>query len=227
MLLEKSLLSQWNSELYKFIFSKHFHNKYNITDKITENNQESVYKCEDISRNNRVCCVKSISKKTAFYSEETSEDLQEQLSTLKRLDHKNVLGVHEVFDSDTSIKIVTDYYEGGRLSERIKKQAFSQNEVKLILKQILEGVEYLHNQGIMHRNLKPDNIFFKSSNSLDIVIVDFQIAQSVSRKFRYYRCGTPGYVAPEILNIDENSNQKKEYSVLCDVYSIGALFYEL
>ncbi len=78
----------------------------------------------------------------------------------------------------------------------------------------------------MHRDIKPENIVLRKSNNItDIILVDFGLAtKSDIPKFIFTRCGTPGFVAPEIANL-KNSNSK--YSTICDVYSLGVLFHIL
>jgi serine/threonine protein kinase len=65
----------------------------------------------------------------------------------------------------------------------------------------------MHENRIMHRDLKPENIMFRDNKSMDPVIVDFGLATNVDLpKYLFYRCGTPGYVAPEIVTLSENSH---------------------
>lgn len=78
----------------------------------------------------------------------------------------------------------------------------------------------------MHRNLKPSNFLFTNSQSKNVKIVDFSLAQFYNKKnkFIYVNAGTPGYVAPEIL---ENLEEKQRYDCKCDMFSLGILFYEM
>jgi calcium-dependent protein kinase len=78
----------------------------------------------------------------------------------------------------------------------------------------------------MHRDLKPENIMFMEINDLkSLKIVDFGLATPTeSKPFQFPKCGTPGYVAPEIANLID---MKETYDKVCDVFSIGAIFYKL
>ena len=77
----------------------------------------------------------------------------------------------------------------------------------------------------MHRDLKPSNILLKSKNNdIDIVIADFGLATFLERKPIFRKCGTPGYVAPEILNC---SSGDQLYNEKCDIFSAGVIFYLL
>ena len=77
--------------------------------------------------------------------------------------HPNVMRLYEVFDADTSIKIVLELVEGGQLLNVIKKNPnMNWQEIGFIIKQILLGLEALHKENIMHRDLKPDNILMRN-----------------------------------------------------------------
>ena len=84
----------------------------------------------------------------------------------------------------------------------------------------------MNERNIMHRDLKPENLLFKIQNDYStITIADFGLATFINlKKFMFTRCGTPGYVAPEVINIkDEN----KIYGPECDIYSLGIIFHLL
>lgn len=79
---------------------------------------------------------------------------------------------------------------------------------------------------VMHRDLKPHNIFLKHNNNFTAIkLVDFGLAtQTDVDKYIYPKCGTPGYLAPEVANL---TNLDHKYSKICDIFSLGAIFYRL
>jgi serine/threonine protein kinase len=89
---------------------------------------------------------------------------------------------------------------------------------------LVSGLNRMHRDRIMHRDLKPENIMLKTAFSLEPVIVDFGLATHADQeKYLFYRCGTPGYVAPEIITLAENGHVEPE----CDMFSVGVIFHIL
>jgi serine/threonine protein kinase len=93
------------------------------------------------------------------------------------------------------------------------------------MKGILEGLEVMHSQNIMHRDLKPENILLRKDGDYDCVIADFGLSESsFNDPYLFVRCGTPGYVAPEVVNLKD---MKAKYSTICDLFSVGVIFHIL
>lgn len=83
----------------------------------------------------------------------------------------------------------------------------------------------MHSKKIMHRDLKPENILFRTQGTFECVIADFGLAQfSDEPEYLFVRCGTPGYVAPEVINIKD---MKTKYEPICDMFSLGLIFHIL
>ncbi len=103
------------------------------------------------------------------------------------------------------------------------KYQFKPAQIKKILKDLLQGLKEMHAKGIMHRDLKPENILLRSKTGIDCVIADFGLAEFVNaEQFLFVRCGTPGYVAPEVINIRD---MKAKYGSICDIFSLGLIFH--
>lgn len=94
-----------------------------------------------------------------------------------------------------------------------------------MLKGLLEGIAEMHAKNIMHRDLKPENLLFKSPDSCDVAIVDLGLATRADiPAYMFVRCGTPGFVAPEVINIKDLNTR---YDVVCDIFSLGLIFHIL
>lgn len=146
--------------------------------------------------------------------------LYNEIEILRRCDHPNIIKLYEVFEGKTHIYMVQNYVKGGELYEAIMTRGrFSEKQAAKILHQILLALDYLHGKGIMHRDLKPENVILKDEE-LNIVVIDFGLASFVSDDVIYKKCGTPGYIAPEILN-------DLRYDTKIDIFSAGVIFYIL
>ena len=124
--------------------------------------------------------------------------------------------------------MVFELFKGGNLQHYIRKQGpLKEFEAAFLFKSILEGLVYLHEKNIMHRDIKPENILFRSNNQNNkdqIVLADFGLATfSNIEEYLFLRCGTPGYVAPEVYKA---SHPKDHYSEKCDMFSFGVTLFE-
>ncbi|CAD8084498.1 unnamed protein product [Paramecium primaurelia] len=158
------------------------------------------------------------------------KQLQQEIETMRILSerkHDNILQLHELYIGNQNYYLVMEMAKGGSLLSLMKKRQtlFSRQDIKLIMKQLLEGLEFIHNHNIMHRDLKPENILFMNKDLESLVIADFGLAQSVdTHPYTYPKCGTPGFVAPEIL---EQDTELARYTVSCDIFSAGVILYVL
>ena len=123
---------------------------------------------------------------------------------MRSLNHENLIHLYETYETTNSIYFVVDLLEGGELLHRLReKDNFSHRDLKLLIRRLMEALHHLHQKSIMHRDLKPENLLLKSKdNYYDITIADFGLATQVNvplQNILFKRCGTPGFVAPEVL----------------------------
>ena len=149
---------------------------------------------------------------------------------MKKLDHTHILQIYEVYETKHSIYLVIELLNGGELIKTVKERPkLSHKDIALLLRNLLSALEHMHSKGIMHRDLKPENILLRKKNEIiDIVIADFGLASFLnipSSGIFFKRCGTPGFVAPEILSYKEG--QEGFYDEKCDVVSAGVIFFLL
>ena len=125
-----------------------------------------------------------------------------------------------MYESATNVHLVLERVDGGELFDFIRNAGqLTEPQAALVIRGILTGLSILHDQQIVHRDLKPENIMFKDSSKLDsIKIVDFGLSATCKKGKLHIKCGSPGYVAPEMLN-DEG------YDCKADVFSAGVILY--
>lgn len=128
----------------------------------------------------------------------------------------------EVYESSKYIHLLLPYLEGGELFERIKaKGLYKESDAVKVMRNFLDALKYLAEKNIVHRDLKPENLILANKgDDHDLRIADFGLAQILSEdeKTLYLRCGSPGYVAPELLD-------DRGYDTQADVFSAGVIMY--
>lgn len=140
------------------------------------------------------------------------------------------MNLEEVHESKNSIYLVLELLEGGELLNYLsQKQGLSYRDYWRVMRCLMEALAYMDERKIMHRDLKPDNVILKEKNKLEhctLKIVDFGLATVYDvPEYLFKRCGTPGFVAPEVINAPSNENI--HYTPKCDVFSAGVIFYIL
>lgn len=152
------------------------------------------------------------------------------LSNLGKLEHsahENVVRLLDVVLQDNYIYLVTELLEGGTLSEYLKRTpgGLPEDEAIFIFRQILEGYMQIRSKAVVHRDLKPDNVLFKTKPEVSkrVAIIDFgycEMAEVPNKPQMFYNVGSPKYMAPEAY-VDN------VYSEKSDMWALGVIFYEM
>ena len=150
------------------------------------------------------------------------EEQVREVDILRRISHKNAIRIIDVFPQPNEMFIVMDYAAGGNLFDLIKARGrITEDDSKVIMKQLCSVVKYLHGIGVAHRDIKPENILLASPNDvLKIRLTDFGLAKMFS-DFSMLRttCGTPLYLAPEVLE------KSGSYTEAVDIWSLGVVLW--
>ncbi|XP_046142830.1 calcium/calmodulin-dependent protein kinase type 1 isoform X5 [Osmia bicornis bicornis] len=163
--------------------------------------------------------VKIIDKKALKGKEDS---LENEIRVLRRLTHPNIVQLLETFEDKHKVYLVMELVTGGELFDRIvEKGSYTEKDASGLIRQVLEAVDYMHDQGVVHRDLKPENLLYYSPDEdSKIMISDFGLSKMEDSGIMATACGTPGYVAPEVL-------AQKPYGKAVDVWSIGVISYIL
>jgi len=152
---------------------------------------------------------------------EKEETLANEIDILGSIHHPNVVNMRAIFDTEDILFIVMELMEGGELYEEIvKRKTFTEKDAAEITRQLCEALSYLHDRGIVHRDLKLENLLLKKKNSLEIKLADFGLSKLYSGQALQTACGTPFYVAPDVL-------LGTGYGPAVDMWSVGVLIYVL
>ncbi|XP_029531042.1 calcium/calmodulin-dependent protein kinase type 1-like isoform X1 [Oncorhynchus nerka] len=171
-------------------------------------------------RTQKLVAIKCIPKK-ALEGKENS--IENEIAVLHKLKHANIVSLEDIFESKSHLYLVMQLVSGGELFDRIVEKGFyTEKDASKLIQQILDAVKYLHDMGIVHRDLKPENLLYYSmEEDSKIMISDFGLSKiEGSGSVMSTACGTPGYVAPEVL-------AQKPYSKAVDCWSIGVIAYIL
>ncbi|XP_067683497.1 calcium/calmodulin-dependent protein kinase type 1-like [Haliotis asinina] len=174
---------------------------------------------EDKFNRGKYMAVKCIDRKGLLGKEEA---LENEISVLRRLNHPNIVQLVDVFDDKTHVFLVMELVTGGELFDRIvEKGSYTEKDASNLIKQVLAAVDYMHTKGVVHRDLKPENLLYYSHDEdSKIMISDFGLSKVEGTGIMETACGTPGYVAPEVL-------AQQPYGKEVDCWSIGVIAYIL
>ncbi|XP_077453277.1 serine/threonine-protein kinase H1 homolog [Stigmatopora argus] len=156
---------------------------------------------------------------------EGMEVCESELCVLRRVRHTNIIQLMEVFETAERVYMVMELATGGELFDRIiARGSFTERDATRVLQMVLDGVKYLHTLGITHRDLKPENLlYYHPGADSKIIITDFGLANSRKKGdecLMKTTCGTPEYIAPEIL-------VRKPYTNAVDMWALGVISYIL
>ncbi len=149
--------------------------------------------------------------------------LDDEIRILLTIDHPNILKLIDTFEDKNFYYIVVEKSSGGELFDRIvKKVQYSESDAQIVIHTVVEAVTYCHERNIVHRDLKPENLLLQSKDSdTALKIADFGFATVCCKnKLLRDQCGTPAYVAPEILKCFP-------YDQSVDMWSIGVISFVL
>ena len=172
-------------------------------------------------KTNQKVAIKIINK-SSLKSQEDIELIKSEIDIMKLCHHPNIIRLLDHFENSEYIFIVMEYISGGTLTQFLKKRYFnfSESQAANIINQIGQGLKYLHSYGIVHRDLKTENIMMTQLNDNGIIkIMDFGLSKIVGPKEGLIDgYGTLNYVAPEVL-------LREPYNKEIDIWSLGIILY--
>lgn len=178
-----------------------------------------LFACKVINRDNRMNDIVTMTN---------------ELEILKTINHRNVIGLQEVFETRETLFLILEQANGGDLIKALGDlPEYTEEAIKPIFYQLLQAIQYLHSQGIVHRDLKLDNILFSKEGDSELVevkVTDFGLSavlknktSSLSNMKREKELkemwGTSEYFAPEVY--------AKAYGRQADTWALGCILYEM
>ncbi|KAK1946718.1 Calcium/calmodulin-dependent protein kinase type 1 [Phytophthora citrophthora] len=164
--------------------------------------------------------VKCIAK--ASLGPQDVHSLKQEVEVMSSLNHPNLVPLLDYFEEERYYYIVTPLCTGGELfDDLVKRKSYTEEDARVLMRKLASAIDYLHSRGIVHRDLKPENILLKTSApGAEVMIADFGFARPMNGSRRGTACGTPGYVAPEVV-------QGEPYGAEVDCWSLGVILFIL
>ena len=151
------------------------------------------------------------------------EQIKREISVMRLVRHPNVVELFEVMASKTKIYFVIEYAKGGELFGKVAKGKLKEDVARKYFQQLISAVDYCHSRGVYHRDLKPENLLLDENGNLKVS--DFGLSALADSKRQdgllHTTCGTPAYVAPEVINRKGYDGSK------ADIWSCGVVLYVL
>jgi serine/threonine-protein kinase ULK/ATG1 len=211
--------------------------EFNTDDLLGTGSFAVVYKGRNIETGKTYAIKKiNIEKiKTDYNSSKITRSIKYEIEIMKLMNHQNILHLEDVIYEDIYVYIIIEYCAGGDLLTYIKKRRkmekkMSENEIQEISIQLVEGLKYMHYFGVIHRDLKPQNILLSEEPSMKcdvgfknviVKIADFGFAKIMDcDEMAQTICGSPIYMSPEILSA-------QSYTSKTDLWSLGVIIYEM
>jgi len=193
---------------------------FKIGDQIGQPGQFGVAKRCQRKKDGEHFAVKVIDKQKFMWVDDIGDmmgDLRAEIEVMQSLSHNNIIKLHDVYETQFELYLVQELCTGGELFDEITKRGkYTEKDASLVVIQIFKGVAHMHQKGIAHCDLKPDNLLFHGDG--DLKIIDFGMAKRIPRsRFLKRMCGTPYYTAPEII--------KGQYHKSADCWAIGVIMF--
>ncbi|XP_026062854.1 myosin light chain kinase 3 isoform X1 [Carassius auratus] len=156
-------------------------------------------------------------------SQKEKEVVKNEIQVMNQLDHANLIQLYAAYESRNDIILVLEYVDGGELFDRIIDENYKLTELDTVMfiRQICEGLRYMHKMYILHLDLKPENILCVSRLTNKVKIIDFGLARKYQpREKLRVNFGTPEFLSPEVVNYDF-------VSFNTDMWSLGVITYML
>ncbi|KAJ6244539.1 ovarian-specific serine/threonine-protein kinase lok-related [Anaeramoeba flamelloides] len=218
--LKKTLKNQFSVDE---IEESEFCQYYTIGKTLGKGSFGTVYEGTNLSTDRKVA-LKIIDKNKAMGLGQNMQ-LVSEIEILTKLDHPHTIGIEKVFETTNYLIIALELITGGDLGQLLSRCGqLDEDLAKSLFYQIITAVDYLHEEGIVHRDLKPENILLTNkSRQPQIKITDFGLSKIITMNHNLKTmCGTPAYLAPEILNSGIFG-----YSKNVDLWSCGVILYQM
>ncbi|OMJ86411.1 hypothetical protein SteCoe_12068 [Stentor coeruleus] len=212
-----SELDLWLDNLSKISIMSDLEMDFAIIKEIGQGNFAEILLAEDLG-DHKQFAIKKISKNKLLNG---TLSIENEIEIMRKFPHPNIVSLYKIYESESTISLILEYFPEGDLFQRLlKKNRLEEHNAAKLMMNLLDALNFLHENHVIHRDLKLENILMKcSDNDYEIKLGDFGLA-CISGDEEVLRCGSPGYIAPEILN-------RQPYSSKVDIFGAGVILYVL
>ncbi|XP_078176964.1 CBL-interacting protein kinase 24-like isoform X1 [Carex rostrata] len=194
--------------------------KYEMGRTIGEGTFAKVKFAVDTDTDNAVA-IKVLAKSTIL-KHKMVHQIKREISIMKIVRHPYIVRLYEVLASQTKIYIILELVTGGELFDRIVHRGkLPEHEARRYFQQLIDAIDYCHSKGVFHRDLKPENLLLDSSGNVKVSDFGLSALPQQGVDLLHTTCGTPNYVAPEVLSKDGYEGSA------ADVWSCGVILFVL
>ncbi|KAG8186256.1 hypothetical protein JTE90_004232 [Oedothorax gibbosus] len=193
--------------------------EYTLLDELGRGKFGIVYRCAELATGRKLAAKFVVTPRP-----DDRKDVEREVEIMRMLQQPRLLQLYDAFDDGRKeMCLILELIEGGELFERVISDDFilTEKACSIFVRQICEGVEYMHSKNVLHLDMKPENILCVTRTGNQIKIIDFGLARKYDPKKKLQVLfGTPEFVAPEVVNFDK-------VSYTTDMWSVGVICYVL
>lgn len=195
--------------------------KYEVGRILGQGNFAKVYHARNLKTGQSVA-IKVLNKEMIM-RDGLKDQIKREISVMRLMRHPNIVQLYEVMASKTKIYFAMEYVKGGELFHKVSRGMLREDVARKYFQQLIEAVNHCHRRGVYHRDLKPENLLLDENG--DPKVTDFGLSALLESKksdgLLHTTCGTPAYVAPEVI-------KRKGYDgAKADIWSCGVILYVL
>jgi serine/threonine protein kinase len=196
-------------------------NRYELGRMLGQGTFAKVYHARNLASNQSVA-IKVIDKEKVLRVG-MIEQIKREISIMRLVRHPNVVQLHEVMASKSKIYFAMEYVRGGELFGRVARGRLKEDAARKYFQQLIGAVDFCHSRGVYHRDLKPENLLVDEHGNLKVSDFGLSALKECQKQdgLLHTTCGTPAYVAPEIINKKGYDGEK------ADIWSCGVILFVL
>jgi len=196
-------------------------NKYEMGKMLGQGTFAKVYHARNIETSQSVAI--KVTDKEKVLKGGLSDQIQREISVMKLVQHPNIVQMYEVMATKTKIYFVLEHVKGGELFNKVQRGRLKEDAARKYFQQLICAVDFCHSRGVYHRDLKPENLLLDENSNLKVSDFGLSTISECKRLdgLLHTSCGTPAYVAPEVIN-------RKGYDgAKADIWSCGVILFVL